>query len=67
VATHGRSFWIMDNISALEQWNDQVPAADLKLFSSRPGIEWKMANYRSFIGTSNFFAANAPQGLIIDY
>jgi hypothetical protein len=39
----------------------------LKLFSSRPGIEWKMANYRSFIGTSNFFAANAPQGLIIDY
>ena len=67
LATHGRSFYVMDNIGALEQWNDQVPAADLKLFGSRPGIEWKMANYRSFIGTSNFFAANAPQGLIIDY
>src|SRR5262249_12087580 len=48
LATHGRSFWIMDNISALEQINDQTLSADLKLFGSRPAVEYRMANYRSF-------------------
>jgi len=67
LATHGRSIWIMDNISALEQMNDQVLTTDLKLFPGRPGIQWKMANYRGFMGTSNFLASNAPNGLMIDY
>ena len=67
LATHGRAIWIMDNISALEELNDQMLTSDLKLLGGRPGIEWKMANYRGFMGTSNFLAANAPTGLTIDY
>ncbi len=67
LATHGRSIWIMDNISALEELNDQVLTSDLKLFGTRPGVEWKMANYRGFLGTSLFMAPNAPNGLILDY
>jgi photosystem II stability/assembly factor-like uncharacterized protein len=68
LATHGRSVWIMDNISALEKWDDKVTTADVKILGGgRPGIEWKMANYRGFEGQSNFFAANAPTGVMIDY
>jgi photosystem II stability/assembly factor-like uncharacterized protein len=68
LATHGRSIWIMDNISALEKWDDKVLSSDVKMFGGgRPGIEWKMANYRGFEGQSNFFAANAPNGVILDY
>ncbi len=67
LATHGRSFWIMDDISALENMNPDVLTADLKLFPGRPAIEWKMANYRGFTGTNLFFAPNAPAGLILDY
>jgi photosystem II stability/assembly factor-like uncharacterized protein len=68
LATHGRSIWIMDDISALEKWNDQVLTSDVKLVGGgRPGIEWKMANYRGFEGQSNFFAANAPTGVVLDY
>jgi photosystem II stability/assembly factor-like uncharacterized protein len=33
VATHGRSFWILDNLAPLRQLNDQVAAADMHLFS----------------------------------
>ena len=40
---------------------------DLKLFDARPGIEWKMANYRGFQGSGLFFAANPPAGLVLDY
>jgi hypothetical protein len=32
VATHGRSFWVMDNISSLEQLSSEVLASDAHLF-----------------------------------
>jgi photosystem II stability/assembly factor-like uncharacterized protein len=68
LATHGRSIWIMDDISALEKWDDKVLTSDVKFVGGgRPAIEWKMANYRGFEGQSNFFASNAPNGVILDY
>ena len=69
LATHGRSIWIMDNITALEEiaGNDSVLTTDLHLFTPKPGIEWKTANYRGFLGTGLFFAANPQAGLVLDY
>jgi photosystem II stability/assembly factor-like uncharacterized protein len=66
LATHGRSIWIMDDISSLEQMNAQTLTSDLKLFETRPAVEWKMADYRGFIGSALFFAPNAPSGLLMD-
>ncbi|MGA7236106.1 MAG: hypothetical protein WBY44_10525, partial [Bryobacteraceae bacterium] len=67
LATHGRSIWIMDDISALENMSPQTLTSDLKIVGTRPGIQWKMADYRGFMGTSNFLAPNAPAGLTVDY
>jgi len=67
LATHGRAVWIMDNITALEQMTPQTLTSDLKLFDSRPAIEWKMANYRGFLGSGLFYAPNAPAGVVLDY
>ena len=69
LATHGRSIWIMDNITALEELagNDAVLTTDLHLFTPKPGVEWKMANYRGFLGTGLFFAANPQAGVVLDY
>lgn len=36
VATHGRSFWILDDISPLRQLNDEVREARVHLFAPRP-------------------------------
>ncbi len=36
VATHGRSFWILDDISPLRQLNDEVREAAAYLFAPRP-------------------------------
>src|SRR5438445_13043426 len=51
LATHGRSIWIMDDISALEGLNAKVLTSDLHVVGARPGTEWKAANYRGFTGT----------------
>ena len=67
VATHGRSIYVMDDIFALETMTPADLTSDLKLFPSRNAVEWKMANYRGFLGGSLFLAQNAPNGLILDY
>src|SRR5581483_4168321 len=36
VATHGRSFWVLDDISPLRQVNDEVREARVHLFEPRP-------------------------------
>ncbi len=38
VATQGRSFWVLDDLTLLHQWNDDLAKADLHLFASRPTI-----------------------------
>ena len=35
VGTYGRGFWIMDDISPLQQWTEDVEAADVHLFQPR--------------------------------
>ena len=40
IGTHGRSIWIMDDISPLEHLNT-ARQADLTLFEPRPAIQWR--------------------------
>jgi photosystem II stability/assembly factor-like uncharacterized protein len=67
LATHGRSIWIMDNISALEDLDDSALTSDLKLFPTRPGTEYKMVNYKGFIDDRMYMASNPPFGMALDY
>ena len=39
-ATHGRSIWIADDITPLQQWNDQVAASDATLFDVRRAVAY---------------------------
>ena len=40
VATHGRSFWILDDISPLREFNDSVAKEDVHLY--KPGTAWRI-------------------------
>jgi hypothetical protein len=44
VATYGRGFWILDDITPLQQLNDEVLASGAYLFAPRPGYRFR---YRS--------------------
>jgi photosystem II stability/assembly factor-like uncharacterized protein len=64
VATHGRSFWVLDDITALEQYEDSVPQQEAHLFTPAA------ANHTVFRGS--FFGGggagkNPPAGAVIDY
>ena len=38
IATHGRSFWVLDNMSSLREWTSGIAAAQLHLFAPQGGI-----------------------------
>src|SRR3954470_6131723 len=69
VGTHGRSIWILDDISPLEQI-DQMPAdADAVLFDIRPGISWinDIQKQITVGGQKNFRGQNPDPGSTISY
>jgi photosystem II stability/assembly factor-like uncharacterized protein len=69
LATHGRSIWIMDDISALQQLKPETMAKDAHLFEVRNAVAWKpdIRMRRSVTGAKNFQGQNAPAGTTISY
>jgi len=68
VATHGRGFWVLDDITALRQINDDVAKAEAFLF--RPADAMNIApgsDYGTPKPRDEPLADNPPNGAIIDY
>ncbi len=64
VGTHGRSIWILDDVTPLAEWN---PAEGVQLFSVRRSTifqYWKDTSYR---GQAAYAGENPPFGAIISY
>jgi hypothetical protein len=67
LATHGRSVWILDSISALEQMNSKTMESAVEVFNIHPAIMWKMHTRRAFDSHDVFEGTNPPLGAIIDF
>ncbi|MGE5245785.1 MAG: VPS10 domain-containing protein [Betaproteobacteria bacterium] len=70
VGTHGRSIWIMDDITPLEALaGDKATTSDVHLFSPRPGVQWidDITLRRQMGGQKHFEGENAPRGTAISY
>ncbi len=69
-ATHGRGFWIMDDLSPLHQMTDDVQRAALHLFRPRPAYRL----IRQIMGRQTYIAMgyahgaeNPPAGVVVTY
>ncbi|HUO29074.1 MAG TPA: hypothetical protein VMU80_07655, partial [Bryobacteraceae bacterium] len=68
IATHGRSFWIMDDIAPLRQANAQVAAATAFLYNPAPAVRISTEGFKGTpLPPEIPQAANPPDGAIIDY
>jgi photosystem II stability/assembly factor-like uncharacterized protein len=68
VGTHGRSFWILDDISPLRQFNELAHSSGLYLF--RPAIAYRVrrnVNTDTPLPPEEPAGKNPPDGAIIDY
>jgi len=65
IATYGRGFWIMDDVTPLQQFTDEVVASDAHLFAPRP--TYRMHRQVGGPGASstayiNYYLKDTPSG-----
>ena len=65
-STEGRAFWILDDVSPLEQEAEKVPASESKLFAPRPAYLTEWGGGFGELGGAPA-GANPPSGAIIYY
>jgi len=65
VATHGRSFWMLDDITPLEQYEDSIPQQEAHLFT--PASANHTVFRGSFFAPSGSVGKNPPAGAVINY
>jgi len=66
-ATHGRGFWILDDITALQQATPEVLESDAFLFHNRVATNWLRIGRGGSRGHYYFQGENAPRGVFINY
>ena len=68
VATHGRGFWVLDDITALRQINDDVVKADAFLFRPADAVNITPGSDNGTpMPRDEPLAENPPTGALIDY
>ncbi|HVT40652.1 MAG TPA: glycosyl hydrolase, partial [Gemmatimonadaceae bacterium] len=68
VGTHGRGFWILDDITALRQWSDKAASDPVTLFKPATATRVRYSMYTdSPVPPDEPYAENPPDGAVIDY
>ncbi len=69
LATHGRSVWIMDDVTALQQLTQETMAEDAALMQPREAVLWKqdIRERREVPGNKVWQGTNAPEGTALAY
>ncbi len=68
VGTHGRGFWILDNVTPLRQWGGAAPWANATLFKPAVATRVRYSMYTDTpIPPDEPRAENPPDGAMIDY
>jgi photosystem II stability/assembly factor-like uncharacterized protein len=62
LATHGRAFWILDDVAPLRQWNETVAKADVHLFTPSAAYRFRGGSDRG-----SFQGKNPPAGAVLYY
>jgi photosystem II stability/assembly factor-like uncharacterized protein len=65
VGTHGRSIWILDDLTAVREWTPALAKAAVHLFPVRPALRWRtdsaMTRFVKGVGD------NPPRGAVLQY
>ena len=67
LATHGRSVWLLDDLSPLERASENILTSDLHLFDVAPATHFRLYGRKGNTGHKWFAAPNPPYGAVINY
>ncbi|HVG21879.1 MAG TPA: hypothetical protein VNI02_22780 [Blastocatellia bacterium] len=67
LGTHGRSVWVLDDITPLEKMSEAVMGSDMAVFDVEPSTLFRLYGRKGNTGHKWFSAANPPYGAVINY
>jgi len=67
LATHGRSIWILDDITPIEKFDANVANSPITFFTPRTATLWELRQRRWSAGQKMFTAKNPPYGALLNY
>jgi photosystem II stability/assembly factor-like uncharacterized protein len=67
LATHGRSVWILDDATPVQQMSPAILNGEIHLFPVRPALRFTTRFTRYGIGDKVFTGPNPPYGALISY
>jgi hypothetical protein len=69
LATHGRSLWVMDDVTSLQQMNAEALQREATLFKPRDAVAWNSdpREAASAPGAKHWAGENAPRGTAISW
>jgi photosystem II stability/assembly factor-like uncharacterized protein len=67
LATHGRSVWVLDDLSPLERASENILTSDIHLFDVAPATYFRLYGRKGNTGHKWFAAPNPPYGAVINY
>jgi photosystem II stability/assembly factor-like uncharacterized protein len=67
IATYGRGFWILDDLSPLQQLAPAVTGSDAHLFAPRPTYRFRDVTQEASVYNDQTVGQNPPYGAAINY
>ncbi len=67
VATQGRAFWVIDDLSRVQQMNPDILSSNLKVYDVNPSYRMMGNRYAAFFNTPRNAGTNPARGAVINY
>ncbi|HXO40145.1 MAG TPA: sialidase, partial [Thermoanaerobaculia bacterium] len=67
VATYGRGFFILDDVTPLEEWSEQVHDSSERLFAPVPAYRFRAVSQPAYAPTGAAEGKNGPDGALLTY
>jgi photosystem II stability/assembly factor-like uncharacterized protein len=67
VGTHGRSIWILDDLTPFQQFTPQIGQETAHLFPPQPALRFQRYSPVEELGDSAFYGQNPPFGAMLSY
>lgn len=67
IATHGRSFWVFDDLTPIQEMKPELLQQSSHLFEPRPALRFTTRFTRYGIGDKPFAGPNPPAGALLTY
>jgi len=67
VATQGRSFWVIDDLSVVQQWKPEFASRSLHVFDVNPSHRMVVNPYAAYFGAPKNAGANPAKGPVVNF